>query len=394
MLRRPDFRRCAAALCALVAFALPAAASEVNRIVLRVNDRIVTLHDYEERLGDRRDQISRSNASPADRQQQLAEAPQSVLRDFLDENLLLSRADQLDIQPTAEMMQGAEAQTRKNWGMEDDAQFRTALRETGMTLDEFHTRVRETLMYQEVLERDVMSQIKIGDEELQRYYREHAEEFRVPVQIHLKEIVVLESSGKSAAELEQLARDLAAQLQAGKTLEDLAAGGQPAGTTSAVIDLGTVEAKDVDPALAAAVSSLAAGGYSEPVRARGGWHLVQLVERQDEHTQPYEEVRDRLRARERSRRYQDHLADYMSELESKAYIAGNVPPEAQGFRRERAQVPGADPLDVLRSESAQAPAAVKVPAPGSAAPPPPGETPSTPPAVEAPTTPPPPPPQP
>jgi hypothetical protein len=62
------------------------------------------------------------------------------------------------------------------------------------------------------------------------------------------------------------------------------------------------------------------------------------VEREEAHERPYEEVRDALRNKERSRRYQDRLADYMSELEGKAFIAGTVPPEAQGFRRQRAQV--------------------------------------------------------
>jgi peptidyl-prolyl cis-trans isomerase SurA len=363
-------------LTAAISLGRPAAATEVNRVVLRVNDRIVTLYDYQERLGDRREQIARSEASAEDRQRLLAEAPKEVLRDFLDETLLLSRADQLDINPSADALAGAEAQARKNWGMEDDAQFRNALRQTGITAEEFRTRVRETLMYQEVLDRDVMSLVKVGDEDLQRYYREHPEEFRVAMQLHLREVVVLEQSGKSAEELEQAARALHAQLAAGKTLEDLAASGRDSATTSAVIDLGWLEPKDIDPAIAAAVDGLAHHDYAQPVKGRGGWHLVQLIERQDAHLRPFDEVREALRNRERSRRYQDRLADYMAGLEEKAFISSNVPPEAQGFRREHAQVPGADPLEALRPEAAK-PAA---PAPPAAAPEPaPPATPSTPP---------------
>lgn len=363
-------------LTAALSFGRPAAATEVNRVVLRVNDRIVTLYDYLERLADRREQIARSEASAEDRQRLLAEAPKEVLRDFLDENLLLSRADQLDVNPSAETLAGAEAQARKNWGIDDDAQFRNALRQTGMTVEDFHTRVRETLMYQEVLDRDVMSQVKVSDDELQRYYREHPDEFKVGMQLHLREVVVLEQSGKSAEELEQAARALHAQLAAGKTLEDIAASGKDTGSTSAAIDLGWLEPKDIDPAITAAVEGLGHHEYTQPVKGRGGWHLVQLIERQDAHLRPFEEVRDALRNRERSQRYQDRLADYMTGLEEKAFISSNVPPEAQGFRREHAQVPGADPLEALRPEPAK-PAA---PAPAPAAPTPaPPATPSTPP---------------
>lgn len=354
----------------------PARGAEVNRIVLRVNDRIVTLYDYLERLQDRRDQVGRSEASAEDRQRLLNEAPKEVLRDFLDENLLLSRADQLDINPSADVLAGAEAQARKNWGIDDDAQFRAALRQTGITVEDFHTRVRETLMYQEVLDRDVMSQVKVSEEELQRYYREHPEEFRVAMQLHLREVVVLEQDGKPAEEIEQTARALQAELAAGKTLEDIAAGGKASGATSAVIDLGWVEPKDIDAALATAVEGLAHHDYAQPVKGRGGWHLVQLIERQDAHLRPFEEVRDTLRNRERSRLYQDRLADYMTGLEEKAFISSNVPPEAQGFRRERAQVPGSDPLEALRPEAAK-PAAT-TPASAVAEPAPP-TTPPTPP---------------
>jgi peptidyl-prolyl cis-trans isomerase SurA len=384
MPRPSEIRRAASwlvlSLAAALSLPLAAGATEVNRIVLRVNDRIVTLHDYEQRLAERRDQIARSGAAAEDRQRLFSEAPKDVLRDFLDENLLLSRAAQLDITPSAEVLQSAEAQARKNWGIEDDAQFRAALRETGMTAEDFRARVRETLMYQEVLDRDVMSQIKVGDEDLQRYYREHPDEFRVPAQIHLREVVVLESSGKPESELERLAQDLRAQLQSGQTLDAVAAAGKEAATTSAAIDLGWVEPKDIDPALAAAVEGLAAGAFAGPVKARGGWHLVQMVERRDAHLRPYEEVRDALRARERSQRYQDRLADYMAGLEDKAFIASSVPPEAQGFRRQRAKVPGSDPLEALRPDSAPVPAAeppavppasTPAPSPAEPAPPPP-----------------------
>jgi peptidyl-prolyl cis-trans isomerase SurA len=208
------------------------------------------LHDYEGRLADRHEQIARSNATPEERQQQLAEAPKEVSRDFLDENLLLSRADQLEISPSAEMMAGAEAQARKNWASRTTRSSATALRQTGMTAEDFRTRVRETLMYQEVLDRDVMSQIKVSD----------GRSAHATASISRTSGPHADSSARSrgarcerqaGAELEQLARDLRAQLQSGKTLEDIAASGKEAGTTSSAIDLGSVEPKDIDQALAA-----------------------------------------------------------------------------------------------------------------------------------------------
>ena len=368
--------RAAGLLALAAAAALPA--TEVNRVVLRVNDRIVTLYDYNQRLADRIEQISRSEEPPADKERLRAESPKFVLREFLDENLLLSRANQLEIAPSAEVLANAEQQARRNWGIQDDEQFREALRQTGLTAQDFRNRIRETIMYQEVLDRDVMSQIRVGEDELQRLYREAQEEFRVPVRLHLREVVVLDAGGKPAAEIESLARELRGRLDAGKSLDEIAAEGVASGSTSAAIDLGWLESRELDPALAAAVEGLVAGGFSEPVRARGGWHLAQLVEREEAHVRPFEEVRDALRNRERMKRYQSRLEGYMSDLESKAYIVANAPPEAQGFRRERAQVPVGDPLEQLRTGDAPAPAAptpappAEPPAAVEPPPPPPG----------------------
>jgi hypothetical protein len=73
--------------------ASPIAATPVSRVVLRVNDRIVTLYDYELRLATG---ASRSRFEATPRRSSARKRPQDVMRDFWT-NLLLSRAEQLDV---------------------------------------------------------------------------------------------------------------------------------------------------------------------------------------------------------------------------------------------------------------------------------------------------------
>lgn len=320
----------------------PSHAEELNRIVLRVNDRIVTLFDYQERLAERRSAILRAQVQPAERAAALERAPSEVLRDLLDEGLLVSRGDQLAIEISADELDEAMTQARKNFGVEDPQEFQKALEASGLSEPEFRARVRENLVYQQVMGNEVTARIKVEDEDVRRYYRDHQEEFRVPAQTQLREIVVLDKPGWAAEEQRRVADAIRASLAAGKTMEEeaaTAAGGPAAGNTSGVIDLGWVKEGELDADLAAAVKNVAVGSYSEPVRGRGGLHILQVVAREESRLRPFEEVESDLRNLERQRRFRIDLEKYMKDLERNAYIVASPPPEAAGFRREAASAP-------------------------------------------------------
>jgi peptidyl-prolyl cis-trans isomerase SurA len=356
----------------LLLLLVPAGArgEELNRIVLRVNDRIGTLDVYQSRLADRRHGIAREVTDAEERRQALAQAPQDVMRELLDELLLLSRGDQLAVEVSTERLDAAMAQAKDNAGVATDEEFRAALAQSGMTAEELRQRLRDNLLFQEVLGREVHSKIEVQEEELQRYYREHPDEFRVPEQVELREIVVLDAAGKPAEEMAALAGSIRAELLAGKTLEEVAAVHAGQNLTSSPIALGWLSLRDLDPALAAALAGVDQGGVSAPVRGRGGLHLLQVVARKEARLRPYGEVQEELERAERSRRFRDQLTTYMRDLERHAYIQAEPPPEAAGFR---AATPSA--VDELGPGEIPPPA----PAPPAPDPQPPASEPGAPP---------------
>jgi peptidyl-prolyl cis-trans isomerase SurA len=360
--RRPDSVAAVALTCLFtLSLGLPAAGAEdLNRVVLRVNDRIVTLYDYRERLAERRGAIVRSQLPPEERKIALDNSASEVLRDLLDESLLLGRGDQLAIEVSSEELEEGMAHARRNFGVEDPAEFVRSLEASGVTEGEFRQRVRENLIYQQVLGTEVTARIRIDDEDLRRYYREHEAEFRIPAQNQLREIVVLEKPTIAAAELQRIAATVRGELAAGKTLEEVVAAA-PEGALSGVIDLGWVKEGELDVDLAAAVAAVAVGSYSEPVRGRGGFHILQLVAKEESRLRPFEEVEANLRSAERQRRFRDALEGYMKDLEKQAYIVASPPPEAANFRREVASAP-TDEWQALGAVAPAAPPAEEKPA--------------------------------
>jgi parvulin-like peptidyl-prolyl isomerase len=151
--------------------------------------------------------------------------------------------------------------------------------------------------------------------------------------------VVLERDGVTATERRAIAERLLGRLRAGETLQQIAAENQPTGVTSGAIELGWVTTTELDKVLVEGTSAVEVGQFSEPIEARGGAHLVEVLERKAARLLPYSEIKDRLEDAEKQRRYQDELPAYMAKLERAAYILAEPPAEAVNFRRAQPAEP-------------------------------------------------------
>lgn len=305
-------------------------AEVVNRIVLRVNDRIATLYDYEMRKADRLRAIgAQTSLDPAQREQMLKEVGKTVMREIFDELLILSRADQLGIVASPQQIDEAMVSMRERSGIENDQQFRMALAQSGLTYEDLRGQIERNLVWEGVVGREIAPLVEVNEDVLRRYYRAHEEDFLVPEQIELQEIVVLvdEETGSAATDL---ATEIHRRLQSGETMETLAESFSP--RTSSVINLGWVQPGDLDPSLEAAVWSLESGQISDPIEARGGLHIFKVLGRRDESAQPFNEVSEEIYSIERNRLFSEAVETYLKDLEESSYYSGDVPPEARGFR--------------------------------------------------------------
>lgn len=384
----------------LLALCLPAtpavlAAEMLNRVVLRVNDQIATLHDYEQRRANlAREIVRQQDLGAEERRQLLAQIGELTFKDLFEELLIESRAEQLAIEvPDADIEQQL-AQMKQSFGIQTDEEFQAALAQSGLSEPQLRERLRRDLRAREVMSREVGSRIQVDEDDLRRLYQKNRDQFRQPEQVKLREVVILEEGGLPTAEERAL---LAAQIRQAVTggsasLADAAAEHAQKGHASNVIDIGWVAPGDLDPALEKAVWPLSPGALSEPVAGRGGLHLLQVVERREARVLAFSEVQEQIHNRERARRMQDEIAEYMAELEKKSLIVAEPPPGAEGFRRllgkrplsedERLGLtePAVDPADAMnpgttpmQTPASGAPGSLPEPKPTTPAePPPPG----------------------
>jgi len=341
--------------------ALPAAAQAadpglLNKVVIRINDRIATLHDYETRRVEMERELLRSDLPLAERRRLAGQVPERVFADLYQEILLLSRADQLGVVLTDEQLEAQLGRLQESYGFADRAEFEAALEQSGLSMREFREQLRRNMRIQDVIGQEVRSQISVDDDLARKYYREHKDRFELPRRMTLREIIVLDAGPLSAEERREIAATVRARVAAGEKLAEVIAPYHEAGTTSGVIELGQVTAGDLAPELEAAVWELEAGQATEPVASRGGLHVIEVVERQEAGLQPFNDVAEQALRMASEEAYQDRMSEYLQELDARAYVQLDPPPGAEGFRR-------AEPGEALEPMASETPPDAAAPEP-------------------------------
>ncbi|HSG39853.1 MAG TPA: peptidyl-prolyl cis-trans isomerase, partial [Thermoanaerobaculia bacterium] len=301
--------------------AIPALHAEVlNRIILRVNDRIATLHDYQQRRAALTQDLARRIQDPQERQQALRQSGEMAYASMFRELLLESRADQLGIGIQEAQIDAAISRLREANNLKSEEELQAALASSGMTLEQLREQIRSQQRLDETRRRDMESRVKLEEEDLRRFYRKNLEQFRQPEQFQLREVVVLEEGGAPSEERSRIAAEIRDKVAGGASLADAVAEHARKGVTSNVIELGWVSPGDLDQSLETAVWSLQKGAISEPVAARGGLHLVQVIDRRESRVAPFSEVATAIETREQERVFREEFVKYMAELEQKALI--------------------------------------------------------------------------
>ncbi len=356
-------RRIAGSLAGALAMLLAMAAFPVagqsspgaeNRVVLRVNDRVATLYDYQRAVSEEVGPIRTApGLTEPERQERIADAGRFVMKRLFEELLLMSRADQLAIVIDDSDVEEQITATRERFGIESDEQFRQVLAQQGMREEDFRERTHTQLRSNVVRGREVAPRVVVEDEDLRRFYRENEERFRIPERARFEEVVVLEAvvPADRRAPLAALART---RLMAGGTAAEVAEG---LGEGVTAVDVGWVSTGDLAPALDAVAWDLEVDGVGEAIAARGGLHVLKMLERMPAAVQPFEEVRDAIQQGERNRLFSEEYDLYMTELADAAYIVERLPEGAEGYRPVASPSRDSDALGLLApfGPGAQAP---------------------------------------
>ena len=314
MVLHPSFRRLwAAAFATALGVASVGWCGErelLEAILVRVNDRIVTVSDFRERLDAELSQIA-SPPEGAARERFARELFSTVV----DELILLERAREKKLTIDDEMVDKAIGELREQNQLQDDAAFKAALASAGLTEQALRERYRHNML----LQRAVQSEIKpteITEEEIRQRYEADKERFRVPDKVELEQVFLpVAANGSDRSMVMRTAQALVERVRGGADLQAEAtlAGGE-------VQELGAIPVADMREDLQRVLEPLSDNGLTDPLETAGGVQIVRLVRRIPAGYQPFEEVEESIRRQLSQGAYQDQTRGMVDRLKGEYLV--------------------------------------------------------------------------
>jgi peptidyl-prolyl cis-trans isomerase SurA len=112
----------------------------------------------------------------------------SILRELIDDEILMHRADKLGLMATDEEVDRKMSEIKSPYTQE---QFDQKLKDKKISVDDFRRDLRRSLTVEKVLNKEVTSKVNISDQDVNDYYNAHKGEFNlIEAQYHLAQIYV------------------------------------------------------------------------------------------------------------------------------------------------------------------------------------------------------------
>ena len=152
----------------------------VEAIVTRVNGQIITRSEFERSKDQLRDDVKQQDAAHADKL--YADREKDVLRDLVDQQLLLEKGKDLGITGDTDLIKRLD-QMRKDMKLETMEELEKAATAQGISYEDFKQNMRNQIITQKVIGEEVGSHLSITKEEQQQFYDQHKNEMEQPESI-------------------------------------------------------------------------------------------------------------------------------------------------------------------------------------------------------------------
>jgi peptidyl-prolyl cis-trans isomerase SurA len=302
----------------------PVAGKVVEDIVARVNDQIITQSDYDRAA----EQLTAEAGQQAIPPRELEQKKADLLRDLIDQQLLLSKGKELGITGETELIKRLD-EIRKQNHLDSMEDLEKAAQQQGVSYEDFKANIRNSIITQQVVRDEVGRRISMSPAEVQQYFKAHESEFAQPESETLNEILI-PTPAKSAIEGPDDAQVAAAQAQAEATITKLGAGAKfddlakanptdpnaPKLVVLGEFRRGMLGSKEIEDKAFA----LNTGQYTQPIRTKQGFIILQSTQHNAGGDASFKQVEPQVEEALFLEHMQPKLREYLTTLREQAFI--------------------------------------------------------------------------
>ncbi len=289
----------------------------VERIIARVNSEIITQRAYEKEQEKLRG-ILAQQYSGAELEAQFKEQSKNLLRDLIDQSLMVQKAKDDDINVETDVVkQLDDIRKKNNFATLEDLE--TEVTKIGANYEDFKDQIRRNLLMQEVISREVGSRIQVSRDDARKYFEAHKKDFESPGMVRLGQILITTEKRKPE-EAEKRANDALAELKAGQRFSEIAKKYSDGPSAEQGGDVGFLKEGTLAPEVAAVVSKLDLNEFSNPIQTKYGYIILKVLERYSAGVPKFEEVEPRVNEVLYNQQMGSKMREYMKQLRKESYI--------------------------------------------------------------------------
>jgi peptidyl-prolyl cis-trans isomerase SurA len=307
-----------------------AAQTVVEEIVARVNTEIITTSDLKRSREQMKSEAEQQFGAEAPKR--VAEKEKDVLRDLIDQQLLVQYGKENGITAETETIKRLD-EIRQQMKLETMEDVEKAAQAQGVSFEDFKNNLRNGIITQQVIGQEVGRKMNITPTEVAKYYEEHKSELTRPEQVELAEILVTtdppegmdkdtaaQQEAQRVADAEAKAKKLLEEIRAGAKFEDVAKRDSSGPTKDQGGALGAFARGSLSKELEDKTFAMKDGEVSDVIRTRQGFIILKVLKHQPAGVPPLKEAESSIYETIYYQRLQPALRTFLTKLREDSFV--------------------------------------------------------------------------
>jgi len=294
-----------AVLALLIASSITNAREQVDRVVLVINEEIITLTEF----------LNEAKKNGINMEE--AGMEYKFLEQIIDKTIVEQEAKQAGITVSDEELDFTLKEMKSRFKL-DETEMEKALEKQNMTEESFREQWRFQLLTQKLMEAKVKGNVAVTDQEVKEYYQQTYGDYEEGVsEIRIAHILIL-NNGPDAL---RKATKIADEAKAGEDFPKLAKEySQDTMSAQNGGDLGYFKKGDLVESLEFAVQDVQINEIVGPVESPGGYHIIKVLDKKDSKIGIPQSYSNEIRNTIYSQKAEEMLKNYLKNIKETAYI--------------------------------------------------------------------------
>ncbi|MFH1552816.1 MAG: peptidylprolyl isomerase [Candidatus Omnitrophota bacterium] len=304
--------------CFLFSACVPESAAVVDKVIVVVNEEVLTQREFDRMFAPTKRNLE-ANFKGEELQSRLEMERKGLLEQLVATKLIISLAKKEKIEIDEEELQKNIGIIKANFKTEEE--FLQELNAKGTNLTEFEREIREQMLAQKFVEKEVSSKIVIPPYEVRDLYDNNKEKLVAPDVVKVRGIMIRKNEGSSGDADRKKMEEIVGELKKGKDFATLASERSEGPYAKNAGDMGYIPRGELPPELEGVIFALKKGEISDIIESQVGYHVFLAEDVQQGRSLEFNEVSDYLKNELYKKKIRENMIKWIEEKRKNAYIS-------------------------------------------------------------------------